>query len=315
MDLVVGVDAGGTASRAVLATVDGRIVGRGRAGPGNPLSAGPDAAAAAVCAAVGEAVGAHPRPAVLAAVLGIAGTSLFTDPATEAAFHTVWSGLGLNCPMTVVGDAVTAFAAGSPARTGAVLIAGTGAIAALVDDRTVTRTADGLGWLLGDAGSGRWIGLETLRVTVRTWSSPLATKVAAHTGATTPDDLVRWAHRLPLPEIGALAPLVCAEARAADPQATAVIEAAVRHLVRSLDELGAEPAAPVVLAGGLLAADTPVRDGVLAALRARGVTAGTSRDPAAGAAYLAARAISRLSPAGLHAALLAPSPRTEDTGP
>ncbi len=40
MELVVGVDAGGTASTALVATTGGVVVGRGRSGPGNPLTAG-----------------------------------------------------------------------------------------------------------------------------------------------------------------------------------------------------------------------------------------------------------------------------------
>ena len=303
MELVVGVDAGGTASRAVLATVDGRILGRGTAGPGNPLSAGPAAGAGAIAAATAEALGDHPRSTVVAAVLGIAGSSAFADPATRAALTAAWSALGL-CPPAVVGDAVTAFAAGSPEHSGAVLIAGTGAVAALVRDRAVVRLADGLGWLLGDAGSGRWIGLEALRVAVRNWPSPLAAKVAAHTGTASPDELVRWAQRLPLEAIGALAPLVCALARVADPLAVSIVERAVTHLTGTLDELPG--GGPVVLGGGLLAGDTPVRDGVLDVLRARGVVAGTSRDPAAGAAWLAAHPHSGREPRELHAALLGP---------
>ncbi|WP_133878146.1 hypothetical protein [Paractinoplanes brasiliensis] len=59
------------------------------------------------------------------------------------------------------------------------------------------------------------------------------------------------------------------------------------------------------LAGGLLTAGTPVRDEVRAVLRGRGVDAVTGGDPAAGAAWLAARDLTPLSPAGLHAALLA----------
>jgi N-acetylglucosamine kinase-like BadF-type ATPase len=299
MELVVGVDAGGTTSRAVLASVDGRILGRGLAGPGNPLSAGPAPAAAAIVEAVREAIGEHPPRLIRAAVVGLAGTSSFADPAIAGAFRTAWTALDVPAPR-VVGDVVTAFASGSPARRGTVLIAGTGAIAAVVHDEAVVRAADGLGWLLGDAGSGRWLGLEALRVSVRNWSSPLAAEVAARTGTACADELVRWAQRLPLDEIAALAPVVCAAARAADPLAAAIVGRAVAHLLSTLDDVHAP--GPVVLAGGLLAGDTPVRVGVLDALRARGTVVGVSRDPAAGAAWLAARPLGGRPPAALHAA-------------
>ncbi|MDY7089369.1 MAG: ATPase, partial [Actinomycetota bacterium] len=75
------------------------------------------------------------------------------------------------------------------------------------------------------------------------------------------------------------------------------------ELIRTLGKLNAD--GPVVLSGALLTAGTPVRDEVRAVLRERGVAAATGGDPAAGAAWLAARDLTPLSPTGLHAALLA----------
>jgi N-acetylglucosamine kinase-like BadF-type ATPase len=336
MEVVLGVDAGGTASRAVLATLDGTVIGRGSAGPGNPVSAGP-AAAMAIGTAIRQALGPVPASSVAAAVLGVAGVS------DAHPFAPVRTDLGLVCPLTVVGDVVTAFAAGTPAGSGTVLIAGTGAIAARITGHRVTATADGLGWLLGDEGSGRWIGLQTLRAAVRDWSSPLGRLVADRSGASSAEEAVRWAQTLPFAEIGGLTRPVCAAARSGSPAAAQIIAAAVGHLIVTLDELSgrqviASPPAefgapgdcaatgpatradspatlasspvvlassPVVLAGSLLVADTPVRDGVLAVLAGRGVPTGTSRDPAAAAAWLAARDLSPVAPAALHAALLA----------
>ncbi|WP_328471603.1 ATPase [Actinoplanes sp. NBC_00393] len=308
MNLVVGVDAGGTASRAVVADLAGRVVGRGSAGPGNPLAAGP-AAAHAIAGALRQALSGVDPAAVTGGVLGLAGTSACADPVISAALAQAWSDAGLTCPKTVVGDAVTAFAAGTCAPSGAVLIAGTGAVAAAIENHETVRVADGLGWLLGDEGSGHWLGMSALRSAVHSWPSPFASLVAAHAGVTGRDELIRWAQGLPHARIAALAPLVCAQARAGDPSAAAIVTAAVRHLTATLDSLGAD--GPVVLAGGLLAADTPVRDGLLAVLDARGATALISRDPAAAAAWLAARELPGIDPATLHAALLG----AEDTPP
>src|SRR5690348_17279573 len=147
MDLVLGVDAGGTASRAVLATVTGSVLGRGAAGPGNPLSCGPAAAATAIGSALRTALTGHDPSRVAAGVLGVAGTSAAASPEIAAAFAEMWAGLGLRCPMRLVGDVVTAFAAGTPSPSGRVLIAGTGAIAARITGHEIAGTADGLGWL------------------------------------------------------------------------------------------------------------------------------------------------------------------------
>jgi N-acetylglucosamine kinase-like BadF-type ATPase len=282
MVLVLGVDAGGTASRALLATPDGTPVGRGAAGPGNPCALGP-AAATAIGAAVRQALTDQHPASVARAVIGVAGISGLADPATAAAFRDEWTAIGLTCEVTVVGDAVTAYAAGTTAPRGCVLIAGTGAVAALIDRDAVVRTADGWGWLLGDEGSGAWLGLQAVRATVRSWPSALGWAIAAVAGVASADALAGWAARQPPAAFAALAPLVCTSD---DPLATRIVAEAARRLVATLDTL-AEPAAPVVLAGGLLTADTPVRRQVRAALHGRPVS--VSGDPAQGAVRLAAR--------------------------
>ncbi|MGI5215489.1 BadF/BadG/BcrA/BcrD ATPase family protein [Plantactinospora sp. CA-290183] len=157
--LVLGGDGGGTTTRAAVATVDGQVVGA--AGPGPEIRSPPAEAADALAAAVGEALGDHDPTRVVGGVIGLAGVSRLAEPEVAAVYADRWRRIGLRCPMRPVGDAVVAFAAGTPAVTGSVLIAGTGAVAAEVRDATVGRTADGLGWLLGDEGSGFWLGLTT----------------------------------------------------------------------------------------------------------------------------------------------------------
>jgi N-acetylglucosamine kinase-like BadF-type ATPase len=308
MMLVLGVDAGGTASRAVVATPDGTILGRGSAGPGNPTSVG-CRAARSIGTAIRAALGDRDPHAVGAGVVGVAGIGILTDPAISAAFDAEWASTGLTCPITLVGDAIAAFAAGTPAASGAVLIAGTGAVAARIEDWRIARTADGLGWLLGDEGSGLWLGLQAIRAAARSWTSSqdgLIAKVAAHTGAGSRNELVHWAGRQPPPAFAALAPLVCASAQAGDPLARRLTTDAATRLLATLGEVG-PVTGPVVLAGGLLTADTPVREAVLSALDSRGTPAATSGDPATGAAWLAIRRATDLddrSAANLHAHML-----------
>ncbi|WP_269748352.1 N-acetylglucosamine kinase [Actinoplanes awajinensis] len=292
MELALGIDAGGTGTRAVVAESPDhaagpwRIVGRGAAGPGNPISAGP-AALLEIAAAIRQALGHRSPASVRAAALGLSGTSALDDPRTRDRFSQMWTELGLTCPMTVVGDVLTAFVAGTRSPSGAVLIAGTGAVAARIDQLAIVRVVDGLGWLLGDEGSGRWLGLRAVRAAARSFDSPFATRIAAHAGVTSCDELVRWAQALPLDAIAALAPTVCAEARHGDPDATAIVTDAVRRLLRTLDSL--DSPGPVVLAGSLLTADTPIRDALLTTLRARGTEVTLAGDPAEAAAHLAAR--------------------------
>ncbi|GIJ43291.1 N-acetylglucosamine kinase [Virgisporangium aliadipatigenens] len=305
--LVLGIDAGGTGSRAVLVRVpDGEVVGRGSGGPGNPV-ASPDAAHE-VGRAARAALAGHEPAGVAGAVLGVAGTSVFADPTVSAAFGAAFAAVGLAVPVPPVGDVVTAFAAGSACDSGAVLIAGTGAIAAHVPQWTVGRTVDGWGWLLGDEGSGFWIGRRAVRAAVRDPGSALGARVHAHAGASTVDELVRWATVSAAgsgpPPLAGLAPLVCALARGGEPAAARIVDDAAGRLVATLDALGPVDG-PVVLAGSLLTRETPVRAAVCARLDGRDVRPRVAGDPALAAAWLAARPLLGTDAAAhLHATLL-----------
>ncbi|WP_373692962.1 N-acetylglucosamine kinase [Agromyces silvae] len=63
----------------------------------------------------------------------------------------------------VVSDVLTTHVGALGGRPGAVIAAGTGAIGYATDHVTVERRVDGWGYLLGDEGSGAWIGAAGLR--------------------------------------------------------------------------------------------------------------------------------------------------------
>ncbi|MFI7227601.1 N-acetylglucosamine kinase [Nonomuraea angiospora] len=323
--LILGVDAGGTSSRAALFTVDGAPAGRGHAPGANPVTLGMDQACAHLTAAVQEA-GAVSLPHVSAVVLGLAGN----PGACRALAARVLSPLlPHGPPVRVVGDTVTAFAAGTAAPSGTVLISGTGAIAAKITDHEQTATSDGYGWLLGDEGSGFWLGHAAARATVQTLAalaalaaggpdSPENTGSPESGGSGGDGRLVALVVRHLLPEgagedpvarlaaavharpplaLAELAPLVSRAAEAGDPVAQALVTEAAARLASTAARVH-EPGLPIVLAGGVLTSEGPVRRAV-EDLLADAVTAG---DAAGGAAWLAARELLPEADAqGLHA--------------
>jgi glucosamine kinase len=174
-DLVVGLDAGGTRTRAVLAAAeDGRPLGEGAAGPGNALTVPVPRLTDHLAEAIGQSVPEGARARVVAVSGGFAGaTAASTDEpghvnartALTAALHRLDIPAGL---VRVCSDIEAAFASapGTPAD-GLALVAGTGAVALRITDRRSTATVDGDGWLLGDDGSGFWIGRSAVRAALR----------------------------------------------------------------------------------------------------------------------------------------------------
>ncbi|MGH3942965.1 MAG: N-acetylglucosamine kinase [Pseudonocardiaceae bacterium] len=299
VERVLGVDLGGSRCRALLADTGGfrHRAGHARGGhPGSDLAG----ALAGVARAVAAALEGTPPSAVCRVVLGAAGYSAVATPATAQALAQVWSAAGLRCPIRVRPDCEVAFAAGTAAPNGIVLVSGTGSMAARIADRSMAGRAGGHGWILGDEGSGFWLGREAVRAALRVLElgAPLSGElvsrvVEAVLGGKTPDtDLLRtfgaittWVHREAPAGLAALAPQVLAAARVGDAEAAALLDRAAELLVELALRLW-RAGEPLVLAGGLLTAG---RLGTLVSdrLRTAGASVHRAEEPVAGAAWLA----------------------------
>jgi N-acetylglucosamine kinase-like BadF-type ATPase len=321
--VVVGLDVGGTSTRAAVLTLAGERLGTGRAGGGNPTSHGAERAAQEVRAALRAALAGVDPARVRAGAIGLAGAGrLLADPAGRDAFDRAWRDAGLTCPYAVHSDALVAYASGTASRDGTVVIAGTGAIAARVRDLRLDRVADGHGWLLGDAGSGFWLGREAVRellaaldagrepgrLGARLLTDLLGTDQVAARPRDTVDAVVQAVTRRPPVELARLAPLVVAAAAESEPVAVGLIERAAGHLADSVARIRPVGAVdPVVLGGGLLTADTPLAKAVRAELAQRWPDAPlpVAGDGAAAAAWLAAHDLPEVTdPASLHPLLV-----------
>ncbi|WP_238334822.1 N-acetylglucosamine kinase [Kribbella amoyensis] len=314
--LVLGGDLGGTSTRIVIADHDGKVVGRGAAAGGNPTSH-PASAAANFGQAIHQALaglgdGPLDPTMVKAAVIGAAGGSALSKPEVRAQFDAAWTGAGLVCAPDFIGDLEVAFASGTPASDGVVLIAGTGAAAGLVRDHRLIRTADGHGWLLGDDGSGFWLGREALRSLLRALDlgEPIGALGEAVVAAVLPDrdpdavaqregydvlrdDLIRTVNSRPPVLLAELARTVVSSYEQDDPTARALVKRAADLLtetvrrVRTTSDNG-----PLVLAGSVAGDSSPV--GRLLRQNLRDHFPGdvlTARDGVGGATWLALGAL------------------------
>ncbi|WP_031520998.1 BadF/BadG/BcrA/BcrD ATPase family protein [Streptomyces sp. NRRL F-5123] len=194
--LVVGIDAGGTRIRAALAAAEpgGALLGTGSGGPGNALSVGRAQLTAHLAAALAQAVPPAARARVGAVHGGFAGAAPGLGPERGhglvlACLGDAFAALGMAPDAVEVGgdtEVALAAAPGAP-RDGLVLIAGTGAVAARVTAGQRALVADGHGWLLGDEGSGFWLGAQAVRATLaaldgRGPATSLVPAVLAHYG-------------------------------------------------------------------------------------------------------------------------------------
>ena len=272
--LRIGIDGGGTATRAVIIDGNLQVIGDGEAGSSNHYSVGIERALENIARAAGAALLAAdvPNSQIQCWGLGLAGACTATE---QEMLRERLLPLAGDKPIAIDEDAAAAQAGAFGGEPGAVCIAGTGANCFGINERGERARADGLGPLLGDRGSGYWIGEAALRALCRAHdrSGPatlLLDAVLLQLQAASVDELVQIVYR---PDFGkdriaALVPTVLQCASEGDVVARELLNCAGQELAASaravLQALGI---AHVAVSGGVLNRDTPVRAAFEEALR------------------------------------------------
>jgi N-acetylglucosamine kinase-like BadF-type ATPase len=160
---VLGLDAGGTKTVCQLANQDGEVLAEARRGGANLQAAGELEVEKVLHDVMEEAIGdLDVRPAAIC--LGIAGVD---RPDDARVVREIMKRIGYKARVLVVNDALVALEAGAPGQSGVVVIAGTGSIAYGRNEHNQAARAGGWGYMLGDEGSGYWIGRAALRAVLR----------------------------------------------------------------------------------------------------------------------------------------------------
>ncbi len=274
---VLGVDGGGSHTRARLANARGETIGNGEAGASNPHAMGMSNAAHEIIVAIERAFeDAHmPRQPITAACLGIAGVGR-TDERDE---FSRWAGAAISRRIVVTSDGGIVLGAGSDENWGIALIAGTGASAwgKTLDGRTAR--ASGWGYLIGDEGSAFHVAQQALRSVTqaadgRGAETKLLPAILDFWNLREPMELVTRVYRSGLKpnDIAELAFVVQRVAEQGDPVARELLAGAgdalataIIAVARALKIEGEE--IPIALAGGFVLGVDLARARMLDALR------------------------------------------------
>ena len=248
---LIGVDGGGTATRARVTRADGAVVGAAESGP-SALGQGIDQAwrniTEAIAAAFRSGAVAHWQPDECAVGLGLSGAIVQSQSRAFLAAARRFEQLAL------ANDAFTALLGAHAGKPGAIVISGTGSIGeALLHDGT-HRSIGGWGYPIGDEASGAWLGMQAMRRTQmaidgRAPVDALVRAVQAVAGSTR-DALLAWCERAGQHAYASLAPLVFAS-EDADPWAAVLLGSAARAIEEIALDLDPEAALPLVVAGSI----------------------------------------------------------------
>lgn len=300
MSLFVGVDGGGTRTRAVVLDAEGGEVARAEDEGAVVTAERPDDAAEAVrrvVVAALERCGGRAPVAVLWSGLAGAGTA-----APRAAVTRALRRLDLAERLIVGTDVEAAFYDAFEQGPGLLLIAGTGSIVWVRGTDGLERRVGGWGRTLGDEGSGYWIGLEGLRAVTRSEDgragpTNMLQPLLEACDVDSPDELVGWVEKATKGHFASLAPRVIRCADEGDAAASAIVEAAVEELAKLIMAASSYGALPggaqvggvdVMLWGGLVAPGGPLRQRMMRRIDELGLpTREGDVDPPLGAARLA----------------------------
>ena len=295
---VLGIDAGGTKTVALLADGDGNILGEGRAGAANLQTEG-ELEVEKILHTVIERATDGRHLSFAAVCLGMAGVDREDD---ARIMRDVVRRLGFRSNALIVNDALIALVAGAGPSPGVVVVSGTGSIAYGVNPHGVAARAGGWGPTLGDEGSGYWIGRRALVAVMRDVDgrgprTELTRAVLHHFDLPKPELLVAEIYHQPQGRraIAALGSVVDHARGEGDPvaidimtQAADELAMAAASVIARLDMRGEQ--FPVLLSGGMLRESTWLAHEVrhrMAEVAPRSTVRQLTEQPATGAVRLA----------------------------
>ncbi len=235
MAYFLGVDIGGTKTHLLLADEEGRVVGFGASGPGNPDSVGHDGLASAFLEAyriASESSGIE-KSQIESIGLGVAGYDWPED--LDGILKAVGT-LGFQADIAVVNDTVLGILAGTEEGWGVAVVSGTGCNAwGWTRDRKKVGRVTGAGTLMGEGAGASELLAKTLQAIAHSWTlrgpkTVLAELFVERVGARSVEDflagVVRRRYRLD----GSMALLVFQAAQDGDEVALDLLHWAGREL-------------------------------------------------------------------------------------
>ena len=302
---LLAIDVGGSTSRATLIDLAGNSLGQGKNRGGNPGSNPPEQAAAAVIAAAETAAAEAGRPLdIKVAMLAMAGVR---NPEVQRMMEEAFRRLGLSGPMVLTGDTHAMLPSVTAATDGYCIFCGTGSGAVKVRGGEVETVADAAGYLIGDLGSGYWLGHHAAiavasELDERGPATALTKAILDSLGIAINDDIAFDGRPTPLRhfidaiyamrpiELARFAPLVIANRK--DPIAAALLAQSEAYLLADFRKVF-DPGVtgPVVLGGSVAAHLTGLPPAITELLQAAGhhPDVRLAGDPSVGAAVLALR--------------------------
>jgi glucosamine kinase len=266
---VVGVDGGGTKTRALLADEQGNqvaeAIGAGSAVRPQEIERSAGIIAGVVRDVIENAGQGEQRARVLC--VGVAGAGREPE---RVGLQEHLVAMDIADDVVVQTDLAIALDDAFGDGPGVLLIAGTGSSGFGRGPTGATARCGGWGPVIGDEGSGAWLGRRALSVVAaasdgREPETALTGAILTATESSEVADLIRWAAAATPAKLGTLAPVVLTVADGGDLRANALVSMAVEELALHVRALARQlftderASVPLAFTGGLLSKGSPLR--------------------------------------------------------
>lgn len=256
IDYLVGVDGGGTGTRARVIRMDGTVVGAGQAGP-SALGQGIEQAWLQVRRAVDAAFASAgvSEPPLQACAVGMGLSGVHNHGWRDSFLATRAESPGaVFAEVALETDAFAVLLGAHAGRPGAIVASGTGSVGELWREDGTRLSVGGWGFPVGDEGSGAWLGQRAVRLAQwamdgRIHQSALVHAVWEVCGSTR-ERLLAWCDEAGQFEYAQLAPLVF-DTEAADLSAAHLLRRAVQALDAVAQALDGPRGVPLVVCGSI----------------------------------------------------------------
>lgn len=271
--IFMGIDGGGSTLRVVIVDAQMNVLVQVKRGTANPSLIGREAATTHIQDTMRAALTEADNPPIAAVGIGIAGASA---EYAQDWLHAVVSDVLPSAHIAAASDNEIALVGALAQRQGILVLSGTGSGAFGVNAAGTALQVGGWGYLLGDEGSGYWIGLQALKHVTHSFdagtSDPLSERILRTLSLQNGRQVIAAVYQAgrPIPTIAQLAPVVLELAADGVASAQSIAAAAARHLTEQAQTVMTRlqmPTPRIAFAGSILEHDNAVSEGLRQALQ------------------------------------------------
>ena len=236
MEYVLGVDGGGSRTKARICDINGRLLSESIGGPTNYKKIGIDKTISnitnAVLGAI-EKIDINNEIFFISSCFGLSGIDCSKDLEIYRRIiinSNIKDYLNL-MKLIICNDSRIGLAAGTENKNAILVICGTGSICYGINEKGEESRVNGWDYLLGDQGSGVSIGIKALKSIMKAFDGRingtlLSEAILKILKLDTPYDLIKWVYNNPevIGEIANLSKTVCLTAEKGDPESIRILK-------------------------------------------------------------------------------------------